>query len=112
MLPHHLRHADQQLESHGLPDQARHECKGCEDAGPGSLQNIKGQAITVAECPAGKPKEVKDFMGFVIGVPFPFSMHNLLQGYYLGNGGINPDTDVQIHPVTPPDMIAQMVMGD
>lgn len=77
-----------------------------------SIENINGQAITVAKRHAGKVKEAKDFKGFVIGVPFPFSMHNLLLRYYLANGGVNPDTDVQIRPVPPPDSIAQLVTGD
>jgi len=77
-----------------------------------SIENINGQAITVAKRHAGKVKEAKDFNGFVIGVPFPFSMHNLLLRYYLAEGGINPDTDVQIRPVPPPDSIAQLVAGD
>lgn len=77
-----------------------------------SIENINGQAITVAKRHAGKVKEAKDFKGFVIGVPFPFSMHNLLLRYYLAEGGINPDTDVQIRPVPPPDSIAQLVTGD
>ena len=53
-----------------------------------------------------------DFRGFVLGVPFPYSMHNLLLRYYLATGGINPDTDVTIRPVPPPDSIAQLVAGD
>ena len=77
-----------------------------------SIENINGQAITVAKRHAGKVKEAKDFKGFVIGVPFPFSMHNLLLRYYLAQGGLNPDTDVQIRPVPPPDSIAQLVAGD
>jgi nitrate/nitrite transport system substrate-binding protein len=39
-------------------------------------------------------------------------MHNLLLRYYLATGGIDPDVDVQIRPVPPPDSIAQMVAGD
>lgn len=77
-----------------------------------SIENINGQAITVAKRHAGKVKEAKDFKGFVIGVPFPFSMHNLLLRYYLAEGGLNPDTDVQIRPVPPPDSIAQLIAGD
>ena len=53
-----------------------------------------------------------DFKGFVIGVPFPYSMHNLLMRYYLATGGIDPDVDVKIRPVPPPDSIAQLVAGD
>lgn len=48
----------------------------------------------------------------MIGVPFPYSMHNLLMRYYLATGGIDPDVDVKIRPVPPPDSIAQMVAGD
>ncbi|MEM8829192.1 MAG: CmpA/NrtA family ABC transporter substrate-binding protein, partial [Cyanobacteria bacterium P01_G01_bin.19] len=53
-----------------------------------------------------------DFKGFTIGVPFPYSMHNLLLRYYLATGGIDPDKDVKIRPVPPPDSIAQLVAGD
>ena len=77
-----------------------------------SIQNINGQAITVAKRHAGKVKKAKDFKGFVIGVPFPFSMHNLLLRYYLAEGGINPDTEVQIRTVPPPDSIALLKAGD
>ena len=77
-----------------------------------SIQNINGQAITVANRHKGKVKGPADFKGFTIGVPFPYSMHNLLLRYYLATGGINPDTDVQIRPVPPPDSIAQLIAGD
>ena len=39
-------------------------------------------------------------------------MHNLLLRYYLAKGGVDPDKDVQIRPVPPPDSIAQLVAGD
>jgi nitrate/nitrite transport system substrate-binding protein len=77
-----------------------------------SIENINGQAITVAERHKGKVKGPADFKGFTIGVPFPYSMHNLLMRYYLATGGIDPDVDVKIRPVPPPDSIAQMVAGD
>ncbi len=77
-----------------------------------SIENINGQAITVAERHRGKVNGPEDFKGFVIGVPFPYSMHNLLLRYYLATGGIDPDVDVKIRPVPPPDSIAQMVAGD
>ncbi|MGA1621551.1 MAG: ABC transporter substrate-binding protein [Synechocystis sp.] len=77
-----------------------------------SIENINGQAITVAERHKGKVNGPADFKGFTIGVPFPYSMHNLLLRYYLATGGINPDTDVQIRPVPPPDSIAQLIAGD
>ncbi len=77
-----------------------------------SIENINGQAITVAERHKGKVNGPADFKGFTIGVPFPYSMHNLLLRYYLATGGIDPDVDVKIRPVPPPDSIAQMVAGD
>ncbi|MGF1457895.1 MAG: ABC transporter substrate-binding protein [Leptolyngbyaceae cyanobacterium] len=77
-----------------------------------SIENINGQAITVAEKYKGQINGPADFKGFTMGVPFPYSMHNLLLRYYLATGGIDPDVDVQIRPVPPPDSIAQLVAGD
>ena len=77
-----------------------------------SIENINGQAITVANKYKGKVKGPADFKGFTIGVPFPYSMHNLLVRYYLATGGLDPDKDVKIRPVPPPDSIAQLVAGD
>ena len=72
----------------------------------------QGQAITVANRHKGKVNGPADMKGFVFGVPFPYSMHNLLLRYYLAKGGVDPDKDVQIRPVPPPDSIAQLVAGD
>ncbi|ASC72492.1 ABC-type nitrate/sulfonate/bicarbonate transport system, periplasmic component [Halomicronema hongdechloris C2206] len=77
-----------------------------------SIENINGQAITIANRHLGNVNGPADFKGFVMGVPFPYSMHNLLLRYYLATGGLDPDVDVQIRPVPPPDSIAQMVAGD
>ncbi|VEP11404.1 Taurine ABC transporter substrate-binding protein [Hyella patelloides LEGE 07179] len=77
-----------------------------------SIENINGQAITVANKHKGKVNGPADFKGFNIGVPFPYSMHNLLLRYYLATGGIDPDKDVKIRPVPPPDSIAQLIAGD
>ncbi|NET49331.1 MAG: ABC transporter substrate-binding protein [Merismopedia sp. SIO2A8] len=77
-----------------------------------SIENINGQAITVANRHKGNVNGPADFKGFVIGVPFPYSMHNLLMRYYLATGGLDPDVDVKIRPVPPPDSIAQLVAGD
>jgi nitrate/nitrite transport system substrate-binding protein len=77
-----------------------------------SIENINGQAITIAERHKGKVSGPADFKGFNIGVPFPYSMHNMLLRYYLATGGLDPDKDVQIRPVPPPDSIAQLIAGD
>ncbi len=76
-----------------------------------SIENINGQAIAVAKQHLGKVTEPKDFKGFKIGVPFAFSMHNLLLRYYLAAGGLNPDKDVQIQVVPPVDAITKMTSG-
>ncbi|HAN46745.1 MAG TPA: taurine ABC transporter substrate-binding protein [Cyanobacteria bacterium UBA8156] len=77
-----------------------------------SIENINGQAITVAMKYKDKVKEAADFKGFTIGVPFPYSMHNLLIRYYLAAGGLNPNQDVKIIPVPPPDSVARLSVGD
>jgi nitrate/nitrite transport system substrate-binding protein len=77
-----------------------------------SIENINGQAITISNKHKGKVNGPADFKGFVLGVPFPYSMHNLLLRYYLATAGIDPDKDVTIRPVPPPDSIAQLVAGD
>ena len=77
-----------------------------------SIENINGQAITVANKYKGQINGPADFKGFNIGVPFPYSMHNLLLRYYLATGGIDPDKDVKIRAVPPPDSIAQLIAGD
>ena len=77
-----------------------------------SVENINGQAITIANRYKDQVKGPADFKGFTIGVPFPYSMHNLLLRYYLATGGIDPDVDVKIRPVPPPDSIAQLIAGD
>ena len=76
-----------------------------------SIENINGQAIAVAKQHLGKITAPKDFKGFNIGVPFAFSMHNLLLRYYLAAGGLNPDKDVQIQVIPPVDAIGKMTSG-
>ena len=45
---------------------------------------------------------------FKFAVPFDYSMHNYLLRYYLAEHGIDPDTDVQIRAVPPPEMVANL----
>jgi nitrate/nitrite transport system substrate-binding protein len=77
-----------------------------------SIENINGQAITVANKHKDSVKGPADFKGFTIGVPFPYSMHNLLLRYYLATGGLDPDQDVKIEAVPPPDSVAKLTVGD
>ncbi len=77
-----------------------------------AIENINGQAITLANKYKDTVKSAADFKGMVLGVPFDYSMHNLLLRYYLADAGLNPDTDVEIRVVRPPDMVAQLVTGN
>lgn len=76
-----------------------------------AIQNINGQAITLAKKHLGKIKTAADFKGLTLGIPFDFSMHNLLLRYYLADGALDPDKDVSLRVVRPPDMVAQLISG-
>lgn len=76
-----------------------------------SIENINGQSIAVATKHKNTIKGPADFKGMTVAVPFPYSMHNLLLRYYLASGGLNPDRDVKIEIVPPPDSVAKMAAG-
>jgi len=72
-----------------------------------AIENLNGQAITLAN----KHKDVKspkDMKGFTFAVPFDYSMHNFLLRYYLAEGGVDPDKDVKIRVLPPPEMVANL----
>jgi nitrate/nitrite transport system substrate-binding protein len=72
-----------------------------------AVENINGQAITLHNKHKGV-KSAKDMKGFRFCVPFTYSMHNYLLRYYLAEGGLHPDQDVQIRVVPPPEMVANL----
>lgn len=72
-----------------------------------AVENVNGQAITLAMKHKDK-RDPRDWKGFKFGVPFDYSMHNYLLRYYLAEHGLDPDTDVQIRSVPPPEMVANM----
>jgi nitrate/nitrite transport system substrate-binding protein len=72
-----------------------------------AIENINGQAITLSVKHKDK-RDPKDWKGFKFAIPFDFSMHNYLLRYYLAEHGIDPDTDVQIRAVPPPEMVANL----
>jgi nitrate/nitrite transport system substrate-binding protein len=72
-----------------------------------AVENINGQAITLALKHKDK-RDPKDWKGFKFAVPFDYSMHNYLLRYYLAEHGIDPDKDVQISAVPPPEMVANL----
>lgn len=76
-----------------------------------AVENINGQAITLHI----KHKNVKsaaEMKGFRFCVPFDFSMHNYLLRYYLAEGGVHPDKDVQIRVIPPAEMVANLKAGN
>jgi len=72
-----------------------------------AVENINGQAITLA-LKHKDNRDPKNWKGFKFAVPFDYSMHNYLLRYYLAEHGIDPDTDVQIRAVPPPEMVANL----
>lgn len=76
-----------------------------------TIQNTNGQAITLALKHKDK-RDPKDWKGFKFAVPFDYSMHNFLLRYYVAEHGLNPDTDIQIRVVPPPEMVANLRAGN
>ena len=76
-----------------------------------TIQNINGQAIVLANKHKSN-RDPKNWKGFKFAIPFEFSIHNLLLRYYLAEHGINPDTDVQLRVVPPPEMVANLRAGN
>ncbi len=72
-----------------------------------AIENINGQGITLAVKHKDK-RDPKDWKGFKLAIPFDYSMHNYLLRYYLAEHGIDPDTDVQLRSVPPPEMVANL----
>src|SRR5262245_57449352 len=87
------------------------------------LLNRNGQAITLKAEWKGKvgadPKALKPMVDSAkkLGEPLSFAMtfppgtHAMWMRYYLAAGGINPDKDVSLITVPPPQMVANMKIG-
>jgi nitrate/nitrite transport system substrate-binding protein len=72
-----------------------------------AVENINGQAITLAIKHKDK-RDPKSWKGFKFAVPFDYSMHNYLLRYYVAEAGLDPDQDIQIRAVPPPEMVANL----
>lgn len=87
------------------------------------IVNRNGQAITLKSDLKGKvaadPKALKPIVDAAkaAGTPMTFAMtfppgtHAMWMRYYLGAGGIDPDKDVALATVPPPQMVANMKVG-
>jgi nitrate/nitrite transport system substrate-binding protein len=76
-----------------------------------AVENINGQAIVLHNDHKDK-NDPKMWKGFKFGVPFEFSMHNFLLRYYVAEAGLDPDKDIQIRVVPPPEMVANLRAGN
>ncbi len=87
------------------------------------LINRNGQAITLKNALKGKvaadPKALKPIVdeAKAAGSPMTFAMtfppgtHAMWMRYYLAAGGINPDSDVALVTIPPPQMVQNMKIG-
>ncbi|HEV7543801.1 MAG: nitrate/nitrite transport system substrate-binding protein [Rhodospirillaceae bacterium] len=72
-----------------------------------AIENVNGQAI----CLSLKHKDRRDpasWKGMKFAIPFDYSNHNYLLRYYLAEHGVDPDQDVQLRVVPPPEMVANL----
>ncbi|WP_019024563.1 MULTISPECIES: ABC transporter substrate-binding protein [unclassified Thioalkalivibrio] len=72
-----------------------------------AVENINGQAITLHNKHKDK-RDPKDWKGFTFAVPFEYSMHNFLLRYLVAEHGLDPDRDISIRVVPPPEMVANL----
>ncbi|TVS00211.1 MAG: nitrate ABC transporter substrate-binding protein [Rhodospirillales bacterium] len=72
-----------------------------------AVENINGQAITLHLKHKDK-RDPQQWKGMRFAVPFEFSMHNFLLRYYVAEHGLDPDTDIQIRVLPPPEMVANL----
>jgi len=72
-----------------------------------AVENVNGQAITLAVKHKDK-RDPRQWKGFKFAVPFDYSMHNYLLRYYVAEYCIDPDKEIQIRVVPPPEMVANL----
>ena len=83
------------------------------------MLNRNGQAITLANKFKGRVKTAKDLKPLVdqakaagnpltFAMTFPSGTHAMWERYWLASGGINPDKDVTLITIPPPQMVANM----
>ncbi|NJM96423.1 MAG: ABC transporter substrate-binding protein [Phormidesmis sp. RL_2_1] len=86
--------------------------------------NVNGQGISVSKdytdlkigTDSSKMTEVfakakTDNKELSAAMTFPGGTHDLWLRYWLAAGGINPETDISVVPVPPPQMVANMKIG-
>lgn len=87
------------------------------------ILNRNGQAISLSNkfkgTVAGDPKALKPLVDeakaggtpLTFAMTFPPGTHAMWLRYYLAAGGINPDSDITLTTIPPPQMVANMKVG-
>lgn len=75
-----------------------------------AIENINGNAITLHVKHKDK-RDPKQWKGMTFAIPFDYSMHNFLLRHYLAENGVDPDKDVKLRVMPPPDMVANLRSG-
>lgn len=73
--------------------------------------NTNGQAIVLSNEHRDK-RDPKLWKGMRFAVPFEYSMHNFLLRSIVADVGLDPDRDIQIRVVPPPEMVANLRAGN
>ena len=72
-----------------------------------AIENVNGQAICLAQKHKDN-RDPKNWKGMKLAIPFEYSNHAYLLRYYLAEHGLDPDRDVQLRSVPPPEMVANL----
>lgn len=75
------------------------------------VTNINGNGISVSQRLLGQVEGPEDFAGLRLGLPFDYSVHNLLARDYLASGGLDPQSDVDLRIMRPADMVTALAVG-
>lgn len=75
------------------------------------VTNTNGNGISVSRELHGQVQGPEDFAGLRLGLPFDYSVHNLLARDYLASGGLDPDTEVDLRIMRPADMVTALSVG-
>lgn len=75
-----------------------------------AIANVNGQALTLHLRHRNR-RDPLQWKGMRFGVPFEYSMQNLLLRSYLAVHGLDPDRDVAIRIVPPFEMVGQLRAG-
>jgi nitrate/nitrite transport system substrate-binding protein len=85
------------------------DCQGISVSNEYASLGIKADASPLKEAFAKKKAAGKDLTA---AMTFPGGTHDLWLRYWLAAGGIDPDSDIKVITVPPPQMVANMKVGN